>query len=156
MSPKRHFNRLRGAATVEIAMVAPIILLFMAGGLEIGRSIQVKNVCEEAARVGCCVAIMEEGDANDTRDMVNLAMGAAGLKNFTIEIDPPNPKGLSGSQPVTVLVSIPYDEVSFFSFGILEGRTLTGTCTLRAEGTPHEIPSADNHEDSEVDDQDEE
>ena len=40
----------RGGAMVEMAVIIPVLLVFLLGSVEIGRAVMVKHVLEEAAR----------------------------------------------------------------------------------------------------------
>ncbi|MFN4260918.1 MAG: TadE/TadG family type IV pilus assembly protein [Gemmataceae bacterium] len=52
----RMSKRRRGAATVELAVLAPLLAILVLGTIEIGRLLMVRNVLNDAARVGCRVA----------------------------------------------------------------------------------------------------
>ena len=64
----------KGAATVEFACLLPVILLLMAGGIELGRGVMVRHILEEAARAGCRVAAMDNGSAADAEAIVEQAL----------------------------------------------------------------------------------
>ena len=77
MRPKRR----SGVATVEFALVLPVIILLMMGGLELGRAVMVDHVLEEAARAGCRVAVFENSTKQDVLDIVDAAMLKAKIQN---------------------------------------------------------------------------
>lgn len=61
----------RGAATVEMAMVAPFIILLVFGSIEFARMMMVRQAMTNAAREGCrhaCLATT--GNANDSISIV--------------------------------------------------------------------------------------
>ena len=69
----------RGGAMVEMAVIIPVLLVFLLGSVEIGRAVMVKHVLEEAARAGCRVAVAEYSDKADVTDIVKSAMDMADL-----------------------------------------------------------------------------
>ena len=47
-----------GAATVEMAVVAPVLFMLILGSIEFGRSMQVTNVLTSAAREGARLSLV--------------------------------------------------------------------------------------------------
>ncbi len=127
----------KGAATVELAIVLPMLLMLVFGGLEIGRAVMVKHILEEAARAGCRVATMENATTQDVNDIVDQAMQNAKITGYVTTISPNPPSSAALMDAVTVTVSVPHSQVSIFSSPrFMGGSTLAGTCVMLAEGDP--------------------
>ena len=122
----------RGAAVVEMAIVLPIFVLLVIGAIDVGRAISVRHKLVQAARAACRLhAIKDEVVPQDVEDMINTVMGDANLSGFSYTLDPPTASSLAHLQPVTVTVSIPYDDVSWLPTSwFLAGKTLSATCIM--------------------------
>lgn len=66
----------RGAASVELALVLPVLLLVVFGIIDFGRAYNSKILIASAAREGARVAA-QGGDAADVRKQVGRAMDGA-------------------------------------------------------------------------------
>lgn len=134
----------RGAVVVEFAVVLPVIVLMFMGSMEMGRAVMVRHVLEEAARAGCRVAVFENGNKKDVLDIVQAAVAAAQIDDYTVTISPDPPENLNAFQAVTVTVSVPYDDISWIPSGsYMNGKTLTGICVMPAEGDGANDPESD-------------
>ncbi len=128
-------DRRNGAAVVEFAVVLPVIVLLLMGSMEVGRAVMVKHVLEETARAGCRVAAFGSSTKQDVLNIVETAMSAAKIDNYTVTIDPDPPDNLGAFEPVTVSVAVPYADVSWgMASRFMAGKTLTGRCVMPAEG----------------------
>jgi hypothetical protein len=134
-----------GAAVVEFAVIAPLLVLWLLGIVELSRGIMVKVMLSDAARKGCrtgiqrdkassdiisdCTTIMRDNNFNSSQFNPNS------VGSITITIADPNGNILndaldapSGSI-VSVRVSIPVSSISlvpniFLSAGSLESETV--------------------------------
>lgn len=145
-------HRRSGAALVEFAIVAPVMLTLVIGLLETGQALRAANNMAAAVREGGRLAAMDwngfvpegwtpnEKVISDVRNFLN----AAGLpgESATIEIvsaeegdagedfiltDPNNTYRL-----FTISIRIPYDDISTFPSTFMHGQTLTAALTFRA------------------------
>ena len=83
--------RRKATATVEFAIIAPILAALMLGMIEVTRAIQVKNYLTDTARSGCRIAI-EPGSSNaSVTSSVHAILNSHG-------IDP-------GAATITILVN---------------------------------------------------
>lgn len=62
---RRLFTDERGQALAEFALVLPLILLFIAGVVEMGRAWNVKQVVTDAAREGARYMVVQDVDVPD-------------------------------------------------------------------------------------------
>jgi hypothetical protein len=126
----------KGAAAVELAIISPVLLLLIAGSLEFGQAVMVKNLLEETARAGCRVATMEGATEADVLEVIDAAMEIADIAGYTVTIDPNPPGAAEHLEPITVSVSIPFSGVSWLAAPtFLSDETLTGTCVMPAQST---------------------
>lgn len=130
----------RGAAVVEMAVVIPVLTAFTLGSIEIGRAMMVKHICEEAARAGCRVAITEYSTDFDVYDMVDYAMKEAEISGYTTKLTPVFVDELGAFEIVTVTVSVPYSEVSWFTPKFMTSAVIEGVCVMPAEAEGLVLP----------------
>jgi Flp pilus assembly protein TadG len=120
----------RGAAVVEFALVAPLLLMMVLGIAEFGRAYHVQTTLSQAAREGVRVMALQ----NDPAAAVAATRAAAPdltLTNITVT---PSSCVASGSTPAataTVTVTFPLTFVTrLFGTGV----TLTGRGVMRCNG----------------------
>jgi len=114
-----------------VAVVLPVFCLLVVGAIDIGRAITVQYTLVEAARAGCrpyCVT--EVLTEEESQAVIAKVMGDANIAEYTVDFDPYPQSEIEHLEPVTVTVSIPYDNVSFLPSWFLAGKTLSGTCIL--------------------------
>lgn len=135
--PRRKLPARRGAAVVEFAVVAPVLILLLLGMIECGRMIMVQQVLTTAAREGARTATIEGNSSSEAVDAVKSFLAGAGVKGSSVTVTPSNTGSIAHGQPITVSVSVPFTEVSWlpkpFFFGNI---TLNSAATMRRE-TPN-------------------
>jgi len=116
----------RGIATVELAMLLPLLLMLILGSWEVGRLIQVSEIVNNAAREGGRLASTGLLTTSQIQSAVCLYMQQAGLPNFSSQAstvvtvsditnpgtDPTNAAELDQLQ---VTVSIPFSSVRWIA-----------------------------------------
>lgn len=128
----RKYHR-RGAAVVEMAVIAPVLVLGMLGTMEVGYAFMVRQTVTMASREGARAAALPGGTMTDVTTAVGAAMNAAGLTGYTLDSN----VALLGEldSEVWVSVSIPIDRVSFTGSLLGGGKFDIGaTTTMRREG----------------------
>lgn len=111
--PRRTYRR--GTALVEFAVILPLLLMLLVGSIEVGRGINVKNTCAEAARAGARVFSMRTTkNEADVRAMVDQIMLESGLNDYDIAFDPAPSSQIKQLDPVTVTVSIEAKDASWY------------------------------------------
>ena len=99
----------RGQALAEFALVLPLVLLFIAGIVEMGRAWNIKQVVTDAAREGARYTVVQDGavDSNGVkaRIMERLALGHIETASITIE---PGADWRNRGFPMTVTVATQY------------------------------------------------
>jgi Flp pilus assembly protein TadG len=147
-----HPHRRRGAALVEFAILAPVLLSLVIGLLEIGQALKAANIMASAVREGGRLAAMDwngfvpegwtpnEKVISDVRNFLN----AAGLPGDSATIEITSAEGGDAGEEFvltdpsntyrlfTISIAIPYEEVSTFPSTFMQGQTLTSALTFRA------------------------
>lgn len=113
-----------GLATVELAIVLPVLLLLILGGIEYGLQIQTDHVMTEAAREAARQMAVRGGTAADAKALALDRLSGIHA-NFTVTVTGPN-----ASRDVTVHISVPRTDVSM---GWLTGGTIETQITMRKE-----------------------
>lgn len=133
--PNGRHNRRRGAAVVEMAVVAPVFFLMIVLIIEFGRMLMVQEVVTNASREGARRAIMESATPQEVQDLVDSYMSNASVSGGSMTMNPASLDNLAFGQPITVTVSIPYSSVTWFPsdwFG-LDSVTIKASTMMRAE-----------------------
>lgn len=126
--------RRRGVAAVEFAVVAPIFFLMVLGIIEIGRAMMVQQVLVNASRVGARRAVMLSSNEQAVIDAVTEYAAGVGVNGVTAAVSP-NPATAAAGQPVTVDVSVGFEQVSWLSAPwIMGGKSLSSSSVMRKEG----------------------
>jgi Flp pilus assembly protein TadG len=123
-----------GASVVEFAIVAPIFFLVVLGIIEFGRMAMVQQVITNAAREGARVGILDGATHKKVDDKVQQYLTAAALKTGKVVVNPNPPDSAGFDEPVTVTVSIPFDDVSWLPAPFfIKNTTLTAEAVMRRE-----------------------
>jgi Flp pilus assembly protein TadG len=127
----------RGAAAVEFAIVAPVLLLLIFGAIDLGRTIMVLDLLSHAARIGCRVGALPGNGNNQIKNAVSVALtdsGITGAPDPAIDVLPqgsstwvsPGDAGTASSgDAVRVTVSVPYSQVTWVTFNWFMGPSAT-------------------------------
>jgi Flp pilus assembly protein TadG len=127
----------RGSAVVEFAVVAPVFFLFIFGMIEYGRMVMVQQILTNAAREGARVGILDNSTQSDVDTAVDRYLTAANINGSTTTVTPNPPSSATSGNPVTVTVSVGFNQVSWLpSPFFLGGKTLSYTATMRRETNP--------------------
>jgi Flp pilus assembly protein TadG len=127
---KRIHHDERGAAAVEFALLAPVLLLLVMGIAEFGRAYHVQATISQAAREGVRVMAVQ----NDPAGAIAATRAAAPTLTLTNITVTPSSCLASGATPtatatVTVTYLLPFITRLFGS-----GVTLTGRGVMRCSG----------------------
>ena len=131
----RGFHRHRkGAAAVEFALVAPLLFLVLFGIVEIGRLFMVQQMLTNCSREGARRAILESSTETEVKTVVNDYLTGSSVSGATVTVSPSDLSSLGLGDPVTVKISVPFEDVSWLpSPWLLGGRTLSAQSVMRTE-----------------------
>ena len=138
-------SALPGAAVVEMAIVAPVLLTLLFGIIEFGWVFMAYQTITNAAREGARTASLQGSTDQEIEDRVNQYMEPARLPQYSLQVVTSlenvgaglyvqHYQASDNGRTETVVVSVPYSEVSLL--GLLPDGTfeLTATCSMAKEG----------------------
>ena len=124
----------RGTTVVEFAIVAPLLLLLILGMVEFGRAVMVQQLLTNASREGARRGILEQTTAEETETVVVDYLASSSVAGATVTVSPASLDHVGFGDPVTVTVSVPYDQVSWLPMPwFLGGTNLTAQSIMLAE-----------------------
>jgi len=104
------------------------------GMIEFGRMIMVQQVITNATREGARMAVLDGSTTAAVQATVQSYLQGATIQGAQVTVTPDPPSSAGYGEPVTVAVSINFDQVSWLpSPMFLGGRALTATSVMRRE-----------------------
>ena len=126
----------RGASAVEFAMIAPLMIAFTFGLVELGRIMLVKQTATHATREGARIAVRPTANNNDVIERVNEELELLAIENATIEVEPSSIEDAEPGSQVTVRVRVNIASISwipnYFAFDTSE---IVAESSMRREST---------------------
>ena len=136
-TPRKQYGSRRGTSTVEFAMIAIPLFILTFGSIEIGRALMVIQSLEDAARIGCRMAILDDAEISEIENEIGDYLSAADITDYEPKIDPDPLTDACLWDPVTVRISVPYNSVTWIPVPMsLADVNLSGSCVLPREGNP--------------------
>lgn len=102
-----------GAAAVEFAIIAPLMMTFTFGLVEVGRLTMVKSQAIQATREGARLAVLPNAQSSQVIDKVNNALGVLSINSAVVELEPSILATATPGSYVTVRVRIDPTSVSW-------------------------------------------
>jgi len=119
---------------VEFAVVAPLFFLMVFGMIEFGRMIMVQQVITNASREGARMAVLDGATTAAVEAAVQTYLQGATIQNAQVSVNPNPPSSAGYGEPVSVTVSISFDQVSWLpSPMFLGGQSLSASSVMRRE-----------------------
>jgi Flp pilus assembly protein TadG len=126
-------RRRSGAAAVEFALVAPLLVLLVLGMIEFGRMIMVEQILTNAAREGARKAVLPGVTQAQVETAIDDYLKNSSVKGQSRTVSP-NPGSATGGTSITVTVSVPYNSVTWLPVSrFLSGKTLSASVIMRKE-----------------------
>ncbi|MER3441229.1 MAG: hypothetical protein C4296_07645 [Gemmataceae bacterium] len=128
-------NKRTGAATVEFAIVSPLLLMLLLGLIEFGRFFMVEQVVTNAAREGARNSVVTGATVNSVNSAVGEYLKASGISSYIVSITPDVSQANTGDR-ITVSVSVSYGQVSWLPTTTLRWlgtETITAQAVMRKE-----------------------
>ncbi len=121
----------RAAATVEMAVVTPLLLTMLFGIIEYGWIFSVRQALVTAAREGARTAALPGSTEADIRARIGEFLRPYGMTTYNVEMT-----HSTQADPVeTVHITIPYSDVTLIgSFFGSTNYDLGARCSMRKEG----------------------
>ena len=125
-----------GAATVEFAAIAPLMLLFTFGLVELGRMMLVKQSATHATREGARIAIRPTATNVEVLERVNEELALFNIADAVVETVPASIEDIEPGTVVKVRITIDPDANSwvpgFFDWAIPD---MVAESSMRREST---------------------
>lgn len=143
----RHFTKARrGAAAVELAVVSPLLILLVFGGIEVGQFVNSSQLTSNASREGARTASRNETLAvteveatvhdylDDAAEIPISAIAVNVLDGAGTPIPGGNLTTIASGEVVSVQVTVQFNTVRWISFlNILNGAVNSTTTIARRE-----------------------
>lgn len=123
----------RGATTVEMAFVVPIVFMLTFGALEFARINMVRNTIEDALFEGVRQSMLPGATETKIKTRVNAVLATTGVKSATVTVSPSTIQ--STTQKVTVRIRVPMGSNSWLPIFMTDGSFIDKSCTLSRERT---------------------
>jgi Flp pilus assembly protein TadG len=127
----------RGATTVEVAVVAPIVFAIILGIIELGRGLMVIHMLNNAAQAGARTGIIEGKSTANIKSVVVSALTGSGISGETATVqvnDGTTDASAAGAgDEITVLVKVPISSISWVPVPKFLSGSLQGQYTMRRE-----------------------
>lgn len=121
----------RGAVTVEMALVTPVLFLLLFATVEFSRVNMVRNTVKNACFEGARRASLPGATADDVRAATEKMLTDVGVKKATVDI---YPSAISNStKTVMVHVSAPLNSNAWISPRFFNNAVIERTCRLNRE-----------------------
>jgi len=117
-----------------MAVIVPIFFILVIGIIEFGRVMMVQQIVTNASREGARRGIIEGATKTEVENLVNDYLTNASIPGATVTVTPSDLSLLGLGDPVTVSVSVPYDDVNWVGVSwFLKGTVLQASTIMRAE-----------------------
>jgi len=149
MSPRKNNLRIRrtlvrnrswkkssrtAAAMIEFALVAPLMILFTLGIIEMGRMTMVKQVLTNISREGARMATLPEATSESVQSQVQQLLAGSYINGASITLSPSSISTAPSGSLVTVSIAIAAEEISWLNTPLfMGGKSLTASTSMRRE-----------------------
>lgn len=137
--PRRPDQR-SGAASVEMAFVAPVLLMFIFGSIDFGRAMMVSNMLTTVAREGVRKGVTPNTTNSEITTVINTALDSVSIPKanaqLTIKVNgvATDASTAKNGDTLAVQVTVPFNDVTWLpSSWFLQGTTLRGAAAMRRE-----------------------
>ena len=125
-------NPRQGAVTVEFAIAAPVLLMFVFASIEFSRVNMIRNTIENAAYEGARRGVLSGATAANCAAVTQDLLDIVGVADSTITVTPPVIQ--ANTEEVTVTVEVPMTVSNgYVTPKYYLGRTLRTSVTLPRE-----------------------
>lgn len=128
-----------GAATIEVAMVAPFILFLVFGSVEFGRMMMVKQSLTNAAREGCrhaslATVLNHDSAESVVRDLLDgVIVGSQDPSVVSVTITPEFHGSPSSGTEIVTLVEVDCADISWLPETLFVGAKVRGYAFMNRE-----------------------
>lgn len=127
----------RALATVEMALILPLLVLFLFGIMEYGWMFFKLQQVTNAARAGARVAVIPDATTGEAQASITNFMTVANLggSGFTATFSPADVAAAAVGSTVQVTVSVPYENIELLGMSVFPApANLRARVGMRKEG----------------------
>ncbi len=126
--------RRQGAAAVEFAVVAPLLVAMTFGMIEISRMVMVKQLLINASREGARAAVLPTANESQVVAQVQSELAAGFINGANVTVSPASLSSAPAGTPVTVSIAVSATSVSWLPKPMFVfNQTISATTTMRRE-----------------------
>lgn len=134
LTSKRRGKLRAGAALVEFAIVAPLMILFSLGLIEMGRMTMVKQLLTNVSREGARLATLPTASGSEVTSQIQTQLTGSKIYGATVTLNPSILNEASAGSLVTVTVSVTAEQVSWLNTPLfMAGKSISATTVMRRE-----------------------
>lgn len=131
-------RRRRGAATVELAMVAPVVLFLVFGAVEFSRMLMVRQAMTNAIREGCRNAtLITTRTSSDAETIVRAKLAKVlpdtAEENLVVSLTPSFNSPPSSNTAIVATASIQCSDVSWIPSSFFAGAQIRCSASMNRE-----------------------
>ncbi len=126
-------HRKKGAATIELAVCLPVIVLLVLGSLEACNVIFLKQMVTAAAYEAARVAASPEAGSNDAEQRAADVLESRGVAEFSYSSNPTDPSLVDSGDQIAVTVSAPASANSMVNFGSFSSTNVAATVVMQKQ-----------------------
>jgi Flp pilus assembly protein TadG len=128
-------NSRRGLATVEAALIFPLLLTITFAAIEYGwmflKQEQIVDTARQAARIGAAW----DSNRADVTDEIATEMQSAGMEDSGYTQRVPDPARTTRGRDYTVTISVPYHNIEITGVTLFPlPKTISATVSMQKEG----------------------
>jgi len=123
-----------GAAMIEFAIVAPLMILFTLGIIEMGRMTMVKQVLTNISREGARMATLPDATNTTVQTQIEQLLTGSKITGATVALNPSSISSAPSGSLVTVTIAVTAENVSWLNTPLfMGGKSLTASTSMRRE-----------------------
>lgn len=126
-------NQRQGAATVELAVCLPLLIIVVLGSLASTSMIFVRSAVVQSAYEAIKEAVRNDGDLDVATQRATAVLTFRNITPNSIVFNPANVTDQIRGTPITVTITANAQSNGLFSVGALSGRTIQATATMLKE-----------------------
>ena len=127
-------NLRRGTAVVEMAVIAPLLLMLVFGTIEFGRALMVQQILTNASREGARRGVLEQTTVAEVETVVLDYLSNSSVTGATVTVSPSSLAEVGFGDQVSVTVSVPFGQVSWLPAPwFLGNKNLTAQSIMHGE-----------------------
>ena len=132
---RSHSRGRTAATTVEMAVALLPLVILIIGSIEFGRGLMVLTSLEEAARLGCRMAILDGATTATIEQEVASFLSPANIDEYDVVVQPSQPDTVATWDPISVTITASFNDLTWFPMPrFLKDVTYSASCTLLREG----------------------